>query len=123
MATGPAHQCPSLICTSRGEGAPSPVATSDFRLIRYVAHSVLQWCIGRPDAVLAHSPDVVLMELSEREQELPLAVGRGLSNAEIGAELYMSVATVKAHVSRLLTELGAANRVHVALLVHDAGPG
>jgi DNA-binding NarL/FixJ family response regulator len=50
-----------------------------------------------------------------------LAVGRGLSNADIAAELYMSVATVKAHVSRLLTKLAASNRVQVALLVHDAG--
>jgi DNA-binding NarL/FixJ family response regulator len=48
-------------------------------------------------------------------------VGRGRSNADITAELYMSVATVKAHVSRLLTKLSAANRVQVALVVHDAG--
>ncbi|HEY9351509.1 MAG TPA: LuxR C-terminal-related transcriptional regulator [Acidothermales bacterium] len=49
-----------------------------------------------------------------------MAVGRGLSNAEIAAALYMSVATVKAYVSRLLTKLDAGNRVQVALLVHDA---
>ena len=58
--------------------------------------------------------------LSEREREVALAVGRGASNAEIAAELYMSVATVKAHVSRLLTKLEAGNRVQVALLTHDA---
>ncbi|MGY2003778.1 response regulator transcription factor [Blastococcus sp. SYSU DS1024] len=52
---------------------------------------------------------------------MALAVGRGLSNADIAAELYMSVATVKAHVSRLLTKLKVANRVQVALVVHDAG--
>ncbi|SOD97388.1 response regulator transcription factor [Blastococcus haudaquaticus] len=63
----------------------------------------------------------LLARLSEREREVALAVGRGLSNAQIAAELYMSVATVKAHVSRLLTKLEAANRVQVALLVHDAG--
>jgi DNA-binding NarL/FixJ family response regulator len=45
---------------------------------------------------------------------------RGRSNAEIAAELHMSVATVKAHVSRLLTKLEADNRVQVALLVQDA---
>ena len=50
-----------------------------------------------------------------------LAVGQGLSNAQIGAALYMSVATVKAHVSRLLTKLEVANRVQIALLTHDAG--
>ena len=58
--------------------------------------------------------------LSEREREVALAVGRGRSNAEIAAELYMSVATVKAHVSRLLAKLELDNRVQVALLVHDA---
>jgi len=57
--------------------------------------------------------------LSEREREVALAVGRGASNAEIAAELYMSVATVKAHVSRLLTKLEVGNRVQVALLAHD----
>ena len=48
-------------------------------------------------------------------------LGQGRTNAEIAAELFMSVATVKAHVSRLLTRLDLNNRVQVALLVHDAG--
>ena len=52
---------------------------------------------------------------------MALRSGRGRSNAEIAAELFMSVATVKAHVSRLLTKLALNNRVQVALLVHDAG--
>ena len=59
--------------------------------------------------------------LSAREHEVALAVGRGCANAEIAAELHMSVATVKAHVSRLLVKLGVENRVQVALLVQDAG--
>ncbi|MFG3440578.1 response regulator [Nonomuraea sp. NPDC047897] len=58
--------------------------------------------------------------LSEREREVALAIGQGRSNAEIGRELYMSVATVKAHVSRILTKLALNNRVQIALLVHDA---
>ncbi|WP_181796296.1 response regulator transcription factor, partial [Streptomyces sp. WELS2] len=49
------------------------------------------------------------------------AVGRGLSNARIAAELFLSVATVKAHVSRVLAKLGLDNRVQIALLVYDAG--
>ena len=61
-----------------------------------------------------------LSELSDRELEVAQAVGRGLSNAEIAAQLYMSVATVKSYVSRLLTKLEVDNRVQVALLVHDA---
>jgi DNA-binding NarL/FixJ family response regulator len=63
----------------------------------------------------------LLGQLSEREREVVVAIGQGKSNAQIGAELYMSVATVKAHVSRLLTKLGLNNRVQVALFAHDAG--
>ncbi|MFB8265376.1 response regulator [Streptomyces sp. NPDC055955] len=62
-----------------------------------------------------------LAELADREREVAIAVGRGAANAEIAAELYMSVATVKAHVSRILAKLGLNNRVQIALLTHDAG--
>jgi DNA-binding NarL/FixJ family response regulator len=48
------------------------------------------------------------------------AVADGSSNAEIATRLHMSLATVKAHVSRLLVKLDAANRVQIALLVQDA---
>jgi DNA-binding NarL/FixJ family response regulator len=58
--------------------------------------------------------------LTDREREVATAVGAGASNAEIAASLYMSEATVKAHVSRLLSKLGVANRVQIAILVHDA---
>ena len=61
-----------------------------------------------------------LAALSPREHEVALAVGRGLANAEIATELYMSVATVKSHVSRLLTKLEVENRVQIALLVQEA---
>jgi DNA-binding NarL/FixJ family response regulator len=49
-----------------------------------------------------------------------VAVGSGATNAEIGAQLFMSEGTVKAHVSRLLVKLDAPNRVHIAIIVHDA---
>jgi DNA-binding NarL/FixJ family response regulator len=65
-----------------------------------------------------------LATLTGREREVALAVGEGRANAEIAAELHMSVATVKAHVSRLLAKLDVENRVQIALLVQDAtGPG
>ena len=64
-----------------------------------------------------------LASLSAREHEVALTVGRGLTNADIAAELYMSVATVKAHVSRLLSKLDVENRVQIALLVQDATGG
>lgn len=59
--------------------------------------------------------------LGEREREVAVAVGRGRSNAEIAATLYVSVATVKTQVSRILARFGFNNRVQIALLVHDAG--
>ena len=62
-----------------------------------------------------------LGRLTEREHEVAVAIGRGLSNAEIASTLYMGVPTVKAHVSRLLAKLDADNRVQIALTVHDAG--
>ncbi|MEU8143890.1 response regulator transcription factor [Nonomuraea sp. NPDC048901] len=62
----------------------------------------------------------LLAKLSERERDVALAVGQGKSNAAIGRELYMSVATVKAHVSRILTKLDLNNRVQIALTVYDA---
>jgi DNA-binding NarL/FixJ family response regulator len=62
-----------------------------------------------------------LTVLTERELEVAVCVGRGLSNSEIAAELYLSIPTVKSHVSRLLTKLDSTNRVQVAMIVHDAG--
>ncbi|MGW8846246.1 response regulator transcription factor [Streptomyces sp. JH002] len=62
-----------------------------------------------------------LDSLAEREREVAVAVGRGLSNAEIAAALYLSVPTVKAYVSRVLTKLDLNNRVQIALLAQDAG--
>jgi DNA-binding NarL/FixJ family response regulator len=62
-----------------------------------------------------------LDRLTEREREVAVAIGLGKSNAEIGRELYMSVATVKAHVSGVLEKLEFNNRVQIALLAHDAG--
>jgi DNA-binding NarL/FixJ family response regulator len=62
-----------------------------------------------------------LTALTERERQVVRAVARGLSNAEVGRELSMREATVKAHVSRALAKLGLVNRVQAAILVHEAG--
>jgi DNA-binding NarL/FixJ family response regulator len=62
-----------------------------------------------------------LEALTGREREVVVAVAQGLSNAEIGRRLFMSEATVKAHVSRVLAKLGLSNRVQAAILAHDAG--
>lgn len=69
---------------------------------------------------VTHAADRLTV-LTERELEVAVCVGRGLSNSEIASELYLSIPTVKSHVSRLLTKLGSTNRVQVAMVVHDAG--
>jgi DNA-binding NarL/FixJ family response regulator len=59
--------------------------------------------------------------LTERETEVLVGLGEGLSNAQIAGRLYLSEATVKGYVSRMLDKLGVANRTQAGLLAHDAG--
>ena len=67
------------------------------------------------------SAGAALAAVSQREREVAVEISRGRSNAEIADTLFLSEATVKAHVSRLLTKLDLNNRVQIAMLVHDAG--
>ncbi len=59
--------------------------------------------------------------LIDRERDVALAVGRGLSNAEIATALHLSVPTVKTHVPRVFDRTGITDRVQIAIHVHDAG--
>jgi DNA-binding NarL/FixJ family response regulator len=112
--TPPAEIVRAIELVHAGDSMLSPAVTR--RLIALVA--------GDGDADLRRdSARERLATLSAREHEVALAVGQGRSNAEIAAELHMSVATVKAHVSRLLSKLDVDNRVQIALLVQDAGRG
>ncbi|GAB2489014.1 response regulator transcription factor [Luteococcus sediminum] len=61
-----------------------------------------------------------LEALTAREREVADALADGLANAEIAAQMKLSLPTVKAHVSSILAKLGAENRVQAALVVHDA---
>jgi DNA-binding NarL/FixJ family response regulator len=109
--TPPAEIVRAIELVHAGDGMLSPAVTR--QLIALVA--------GEGGAPARHAGARELLEsISPREREVALAVGRGLPNADIAAELHMSVATVKAHVSRLLVKLGVENRVQIALLVQDA---
>jgi DNA-binding NarL/FixJ family response regulator len=109
--TPPADIVRAVRLVAAGEAMLSPTVTR--RLIGHVADEGVG---DRRRRALAQ-----LAQLTDREREVAVAIGQGRSNAEIGRELYMSVATVKAHVSRLLAKLDLNNRVQIALLVHDAG--
>ncbi len=109
--TPPAEIVRAIELVHGGDGMLSPAVTR--RLIELVAGD--GGASEREEAARER-----LATLSPREREVALALGRGRSNAEIGAELHMSVAKVKSHVSRLLTKLEVDNRVQIALLMHDA---
>ena len=65
--------------------------------------------------------EVIFGSLTDREKTVALAVAQGHTNAQIARELYLSVATVKAHVTSLFEKLGVENRVQIAITVHEAG--
>jgi DNA-binding NarL/FixJ family response regulator len=112
--TPPAEIVRAIELVHGGDGMLSPAVTR--RLIGLVAGD--GGAAARQEAARDR-----LSRLSPREREVALAVGRGQANADIAAELHMSVATVKAHVSRLLTKLEVDNRVQIALVMHDAAGG
>ncbi|MBM7172354.1 response regulator transcription factor [Streptomyces sp. G44] len=110
--TAPAHIVAAVRAVAAGEPVLSPTVTR--QLISQVRGGDPQ--LDRRRRALAR-----LDALGEREREVAVAVGRGGSNADIAAQLFLSVATVKAHVSRVLTKLDLTNRVQIALLTHEAG--
>ncbi len=98
------------------------VADGDPMLSPSVTRSLIKQ-VAPPDSSRTTRAQQRLGVLTERELDVARAVGRGLSNADIAGELYLSVPTVKAHVSRLFEKLAVTNRVQIAIVVHDAGLG
>ncbi|WP_437083509.1 response regulator transcription factor [Streptomyces sp. enrichment culture] len=109
--TPPAEIVDAVRKVAAGDPVLSPAVTR-----RLMAHAADTAAADRRSRARAR-----VAALADREREVAVAVGRGLANAEIAAALFMSVATVKAHVSRALAKLRLDNRVQLALLVHDAG--
>ncbi len=62
-----------------------------------------------------------LAQLTDRERDVAVLMAQGLTNAQIGTRLNVSMASVKAHLSHIFTKLGVDNRVSAAMLVRDAG--
>lgn len=73
-----------------------------------------------PDTTVRNGAANCLKHLTERELEVAQKIAQGLSNSEIATKLFMSIPTVKTHVSRIFTKFGVDNRVQIAIRVHDA---
>jgi DNA-binding NarL/FixJ family response regulator len=114
--TPPAQLVDAVRKVADGDPILSPSVTA--ALIRQLTGAVEA---GIEPARAAERAQRLVGSLTAREHEVAMAVAQGKSNAEVAAELYMSVATVKAHVSRVLTKLEAVNRVQIAICMHDAG--
>ena len=107
--TPPARIVEAVQRVAAGEEILSPTVLRRF-LARFAADG------GSTDQARAD-----FAKLTEREADVVLAVARGRTNQEIAEELFLSVATVKTHISHAMTKLDLANRTQLALLAHDAG--
>ena len=94
------------------------VAAGESLLSPAVTRTVLRSLAERLQATVDDTP---LQVLTEREREVLALVGRGLSNEEIARELFLSPATARTYVSRLLTKLGARDRARLVVLAYETG--
>ncbi|MFB7618723.1 response regulator [Kitasatospora sp. NPDC056181] len=112
--TAPAELIQAVRAAATGNAFLSPAAT------RHIVDSLAGTRTG-PVAARGTAARRRLEVLTARELEVLALLGEGLSNADAGARIHMSEATVKTYVSRLLAKLGCDNRVQAALLARDAG--
>ena len=105
----PSELLQAVRVVARGDALLSPTVTR--RLIAEFA--------GRPEQRRIAAADLEV--LTEREREVMALVGAGRSNDEIAAELYVSPATAKTHVSRAMSKLGARDRAQLVVLAYETG--
>lgn len=77
--------------------------------------------LSRGRACTPPQPAGVLGGLTDREREVLVLVGEGMSNAEIAGRLYVSPATAKTHVSRAMVKLGARDRAQLVVIAYESG--
>jgi DNA-binding NarL/FixJ family response regulator len=95
------------------------VAAGDALLAPTLTRRLIEDFVRRPPPGAA--PAGALADLTEREREVLRLVARGLSNAEVAAELVVSEATVKTHVARILSKLGLRDRIQAVVLAYESG--
>ena len=103
---GPALLAQAVHAAANGDALIAPNVTA--RLLSAFA-----------DVHRAAPPEQPREALTEREEQVLLTVARGLTNAEIAAELYISLSTVKTHIASLMMKLGARNRVEIAMWAYE----
>jgi DNA-binding NarL/FixJ family response regulator len=112
----PAELTQAIRTVARGDAVVSPRITK--RLLEEYAHQLPDLSAADPDD---GGVPAALSELTDRELEVLVAVADGLSNAEIAERLFVSEATVKSHVGRVLAKLGLRDRVQAAVLAFQTG--
>jgi DNA-binding NarL/FixJ family response regulator len=105
----PAEILAGITAVKRGNPALSPAVTTTVITAATGGHPAV------PGAVQA------VATFTDREREVAILMAQGLTNAEIGARLYLSLATVKTNLTRIFTKLGTDNRVSTAMIIRDAG--
>jgi DNA-binding NarL/FixJ family response regulator len=95
------------------------VAAGDALIAPSVTRRLIEEFAGRPEPAPLRPRAVI--GITERERELLTLVARGRSNTEIAADMFISVATVKTYVTRLLAKLDARDRVHLVIIAYEAG--
>ena len=117
----PAELVAAIRTVARGDAVVSPRITR--RLLEEYAHTLpdLSAPAGADAGGTGADANPALASLTEREREVLLAVADGLSNAEIAERLYVSEATVKSHVGRLLAKLGLRDRVQAVVFAFQSG--
>lgn len=109
--TPPAELVRAVHACVRGETLLSPAVTR--RLVENF--------VRRPPATFDGRVPTALARLTPRELDVMRAVAGGLSNAEIGRRLFLTEATVKTHVTRILAKLGLRDRVQAVVLAYESG--
>ncbi len=95
------------------------VHSGDALLAPQITRRLIQDYVTRPRTTTDRGAG--FERLTPREHEVLMLIARGCSNAEIGAELFLSEPTVKTHVTRILSKLGVRDRVHAVVLAYESG--
>lgn len=106
-----------------GEDIVSAVRQAARGVDALLAPAVIRRLVDRFASAPSRPSPATFDRLTPRELDVLRLVGRGQSNAEIAAELFIGETTVKTHVARVLMKLGLRDRVQAAILVHEAGLG